>query len=138
MDLVDRIQAAYPQIWHSAHRHAGRASTLSERDQRLLAHLGRQPSATRELAEHLAIAPSTLSEHLGQLEERGLVRRTRPDADRRLVEVELTDAGRAARSQEGPLDPVVLHAALATLHPVEAEAAVAGLECLARAIGSLR
>lgn len=138
MDLVDRIQAAFPRIWHAAHRHAGRSSTLSERDQRLLSHLGGASTSTRDLATHLAIAPSTLSEHLGQLEERGLVERSRPDADRRLVDVRLTEAGRAARSQDGPLDPILLQQALASLDPAEAECAVAGLELLARALGEQR
>lgn len=50
--------------------------------------------ATSELAEALAVQPSTLSVLVDRLEERGLVRRLRPRADRRFVEIALTAKGR--------------------------------------------
>ncbi|MEZ4321469.1 MAG: MarR family winged helix-turn-helix transcriptional regulator [Myxococcota bacterium] len=131
--LIDRIQTAFPRIWHRAHRqHAGRGTELSERDQRLLAHLSASATDTAGLAAHLGIAPSTLSEHLGALEARGLVERVRSADDGRRVDVALTEAGRAARRDSGPLDPGSLERALGRL--ADPEAVVAALEQLAEAL----
>ncbi len=55
----------------------------------------RGPLATSELAEALAVQPSTLSVLVDRLEKRGLVRRVRPREDRRFVEITLTPKGKA-------------------------------------------
>ncbi len=62
----------------------------------------RGPLATSELAQALAVQPSTLSLLIDRLEDRGLVRRLRPRDDRRFVEVALTAKGTdlAARAPE--------------------------------------
>jgi len=51
------------------------------------------PSRMGALAEHLAIAQSTLTPIVDRLEDHGLARRRRSEADRRVWLVELTDAG---------------------------------------------
>jgi DNA-binding MarR family transcriptional regulator len=48
-----------------------------------------------DLAGHLGLERSTLSGLVDRAEQRGLLRRTRDDADRRATEVELTADGRA-------------------------------------------
>jgi len=49
--------------------------------------------ATSDLAEALAVQPSTLSVLVDRLERRGFVKRLRPREDRRFVEIALTPAG---------------------------------------------
>jgi DNA-binding MarR family transcriptional regulator len=70
----------------------------------------RGPLATTELAEALAVQPSTLSVLVDRLERRGLVRRLRPRADRRFVEIGLTSKGAqlASRAPE-PAQGRLLH-----------------------------
>src|SRR5215213_4552948 len=48
-----------------------------------------------EMAEAMGITGATLTHHLNALERRGLVRRWREDANRRVQRVELTDEGSA-------------------------------------------
>lgn len=84
----------------------------------------------RDLARAIGITDATLSHHLGNLEERGLVRRERGARDRRSQRIAFTDEGRAAfeemkrtaigfdqrlRATLGPERTAELQAALATL-----------------------
>lgn len=55
-----------------------------------------RPRKTKELAEYLGLAVNTVTDVVDGLERRGLAQRRRDDADRRIVRVELTEAGRAA------------------------------------------
>jgi MarR family transcriptional regulator for hemolysin len=52
------------------------------------------PASQLQLARTVGIEGPTLTRHLDQLEDAGLVRRTADRADRRAVRVEPTDAGR--------------------------------------------
>lgn len=65
----------------------------------------RGPEAVRstELAELIGWEQSRLSHHLGRMERRGLIRRTRHSTDSRGADVQLTDGGRATflRAAEG-------------------------------------
>ncbi|SEG62026.1 DNA-binding transcriptional regulator, MarR family [Actinacidiphila yanglinensis] len=53
-------------------------------------------AAPSELAADLKMAPASITGRLDGLEQRGYVRRSHSAEDRRRVDVELTDAGRAA------------------------------------------
>jgi len=55
-----------------------------------------RPSTQLELARSLDIEGPTLTRHLDNLEEAGLVERRRSDEDRRAVRVALTPSGEAA------------------------------------------
>ncbi|MFP5021721.1 MarR family winged helix-turn-helix transcriptional regulator [Pseudonocardia phyllosphaerae] len=55
--------------------------------------------AQRELGERMFLDSGTLSPLLHRLEERGLLTRARRPDDERTVQVEITEAGRALRSQ---------------------------------------
>jgi DNA-binding MarR family transcriptional regulator len=55
-----------------------------------------EPRKTKELAEHLGLAVNSVTDVVDSLEAKGLARRQRDDADRRVVRVELTNAGRDA------------------------------------------
>ncbi|MGE5690684.1 MAG: MarR family winged helix-turn-helix transcriptional regulator [Pseudomonadota bacterium] len=51
----------------------------------------RQTAGT--LAQHLSITPGAMTSRLDKLERRGLVRRVPDEADRRVLQIELTDEG---------------------------------------------
>lgn len=55
-----------------------------------------EPRKTKELAAYLGLAVNSVTDVVDALEQRGLARRRRDDTDRRVVRVELTEAGRAA------------------------------------------
>jgi len=61
--------------------------------------MGESWPAQHQLARALRIEGPTLTRHLDGLEEAGLVVRTREANDRRAVQVELTDAGRAKHAE---------------------------------------
>ena len=77
-------------------------------DRELAAHGGNRPTwfvflnidrgehtTQRDLARAIGITDATLSHHLGNLEERGLIRRDRGSRDRRSQRITFTDEGRA-------------------------------------------
>lgn len=66
------------------------------------------PSAHRDLAVALGVAPATVTAVVDGLERRGLVARTRDERDRRVVRVSLTDTGRArlAAADSAPAHPL--------------------------------
>src|SRR5438874_13283486 len=71
-ELVFEVQRLYPQIYLACHvDHVRARSTqwrLSSRDSSILSHLDRDRGMSpRELAAHLAVAPSTLSATLPPL-----------------------------------------------------------------------
>ncbi len=137
MDLVRRIQRAYPQIYlacHMRHTTSAREHGMSERDARLLAHLDElAPVTVSELARHLGVGLSTVSEAAQRLAALGLVTRGRSSADRRAVALRLTRAGLAHMRASSVLDPDRVAAVLERLGARERAAAVRGLEILARA-----
>ncbi len=57
------------------------------------------PRQVGEIAERLRLASHAVSPLIDRLEQADLVRRTRPDADGRVVLVELTDKGRQLETQ---------------------------------------
>ena len=56
-----------------------------------------------ELVEHVVLSPSGLTRLVDRIEKAGLVERRLCPNDRRAFEVELTQAGRAAREQSWPI-----------------------------------
>lgn len=65
----------------------------------MLALWEQAPRSLRELADELALEPATLSPLVKRLQAQGLVAKTRRASDQRVLEIELTDAGRALRSR---------------------------------------
>ena len=88
---------------------------------------------TKDLAARLDIRTASLNELLVKLEAKGLVERRRSAADGRVVEVYLTDSGRAVR-QAPFLDK--LTASYAALSTQEKEDLAALLERLTQAIAN--
>ena len=77
---TERIQFCYPQVYYACHtRHARARSTaahLSMRDSEILVHLDRStPLTLTELASHMDLARSTLSEAVSKLRRSAISRR---------------------------------------------------------------
>lgn len=65
----------------------------------MLALWEKAPRSLGELAEELAMEPATLSPLVKRLEAQGRVTRSRRTDDERVLDIGLTDAGRALREQ---------------------------------------
>lgn len=115
-------------------------SILQEADRRLLAHdlthaqwlplfklLGGAPGSVTvaTLARDLQVDPAAVTRMLDRLEAKQLVRRERSSADRRVVQLALTDAGRAVAEQVPPVLVAVLNAHLAGFSADEFEVLMA-------------
>lgn len=134
---IERIQFCYPQIYYACHtRHERRrsdAARLSQRDIEILVHLDRRvPMSLTELARHMDLAASTLSEAISALERHGYVVKAR-QSDRRLIGLVLTDQGIRAVRSESVLESSRLKTVLARLSGREQAKVVSGLATLARA-----
>lgn len=138
---VQIIQVAYPQVYLACHtRHQRKRTTvhrLSSRDSSILAHLdpvvAMKPA---QLAAHLSIARSTLSEALKSLTALGYTRqtaRTPSMGQRGGVGVLLTPKGLAAIRETSVLEAPRLRALLDTLSAVELRAVARGMSVLANA-----
>ena len=138
-DHVRRIQRAYPQLFHACHvEHTTRRREhgLSDRDSSLLAHLDALSGITvGDLARHLGVGPSTITEAIDRLERMQLVERTRVG---RKVELRITQRGIDGMQDSNVLDTERVEAMVAGVPARDREAAVHGLELLAEAARELR
>ena len=141
MDIEEslvRVQAAYPRIYLACHsRHQSARTTpqkLSQRDATLLAHLTETEAVSHsDLAHHMGIAKSTLSEALSGLEELGFVVRRSDDNDARGTLILRTSAGTRAMSDGSVLESGRLRELLGKLTEEDRRRAIEGLELMARA-----
>src|SRR3954463_875532 len=74
----------------------------------MLALWERSPRSLGELAEELAMEPATLSPLVKRLEAQGRVARGRRPTDERVLDITLTDAGRALRMQALEVPPQIM------------------------------
>lgn len=137
-EALIRVQTAYPRIYlacHSRHQNARTtAHKLSPRDSSLLAHLSeREAVAQADLARHMGVAKSTLSEALSGLEEHGFVVREPRTEDGRGALILRTPAGSEAMSSGSVLETERLLQVLEAMTGEERIRAVEGLELIARA-----
>ena len=87
-------------------RRLGRAEGLSPTQVQVLCFLAQAHPDYRgvnAIAKRFSVAPATASRVIDNLEEKGLVRRTRGAEDRRRVQVELTPSGRKTAQRIGAL-----------------------------------
>ena len=127
------VQVTYPQVYLACHtRHQRKRSTehrLSARDSSILAHLDDvTPTAPAQLAKHLGIARSTMSEALKRLVALGFVGR----ADRSAAVV-LREKGQRAISDTSVLETARLHAVLAAVPARDRAVICRGMQLLADA-----
>lgn len=86
--IVKQFQAANAAACSGPH------ASLNHQEMRLIAFLGeRGAQMMRVVAEHLALAVNSVTTVADGLEAKDLVRRQRSAADRRIVNVELTERG---------------------------------------------
>ena len=141
-DDVFEVQRLYPQIYIACHTdHVRAASTtwrISSQDASILVHLDRESGLSpRALADHLGVAPSTLSAAIARLSELGYLTSEPNDTDRRKRELRLTARGAEAIASTSVLNAERVQALLDKLKPDERKAAVRGLALLARAARKL-
>jgi DNA-binding MarR family transcriptional regulator len=141
-DDVFEVQRLYPQIFVACHTdHVRAASTtwrISSQDASILVHLDRDSGLSpRALADHLGVAPSTLSAAIARLSKLGYLT-SKPDGeDRRKRELRLTARGAEAIASTSVLNAERVQAMLNKLKPDERKAAIHGLALLARAARKL-
>ena len=138
---IERIQFCYPQVYYACHtRHDRARSTsvhLSARDSEILVHLNTtQPMTLSQLAAHMDLSRSTLSEALTKLQALGYVDKAPHAAlDRRHIGLMLTKKGISAVRAGSVLEARRLRAVLSTLSKADLTKVIGGLETLARACG---
>jgi DNA-binding MarR family transcriptional regulator len=137
-DFVTKIQMFYPRIYMACHvdhvKTKTSDSSVSVRDSTILAHLSSEEYRyPKELALHLRITPSTLSEALHNLVSQGYVRFISDEDDGRRTLFSLTDKGSATLKESSVLDSKRVEAVLSVLSDEEKNQAVKGLEILANA-----
>ena len=137
-DDVFEVQRLYPQIYIACHAdHVRAVSTkwcISSQDASILVHLDRETGLSpRALADHLGVAPSTLSAALARLAELGYLTNEPNGTDRRRRELRLTARGAEAIASTSVLNEERVRALLKELKPAERKAALHGLALLARA-----
>lgn len=136
---VERLQFCYPQVYYACHtrheRQRSDASHLSARDSAILVHLDRAtPLTLSELAAHMDLSRSTLSEAITRLAAFGYIaRKAHATRDRRHVGLVLTQKGVDAVRSASVLEARRLRTVLSTLSRSDLEHVVNGLEMLARA-----
>lgn len=98
---------------------------------RLIAMIGSGTASTaRDIARKTFIDPGMISRTSRALEDAGLITTTRPSADRRIVEMRLTDKGHAIFARTLPYMQARQQALLDSLEPEEQDAVFGILEKL--------
>lgn len=119
-------------------RDARQPGALSFAQLRVLAALeeaGGSPAG--RLAEHAGVSPATVTGMLDGLEQAGIVTRVRSEADRRVVLIRLTDAGRRLRDDRRAGVRAAFAEAFSVLDPQELAAAPRVLRLLASAMEAM-
>jgi MarR family transcriptional regulator, organic hydroperoxide resistance regulator len=134
---VRRIMDAYPTIYLACHRRHVRGDSegnpLSEHQASILNHLhASRPQTLSKLAEHMGVGRSTMSIHVGRLIDKGYVASRPDEGDGRRIGLTLTRAGMAVKEQNTVLDPDLVTAMLRSIPAVDLEAALQGMECVAK------
>ena len=101
----------------------------------LLSMLSERPRMLTELASLQGVSLPTMSNSISTMVERGWVRRTAPEADRRVVVIEVKAAGRAALDRVARSAETHLADVLAPLDPGARRGLQRGLGVLHRVFG---
>lgn len=126
VDELSALTVEMRRLWHRVARDESQPHT----DRQLYWVLSALECGSRrmsDLAEHAQTSQASLTGIVDRLEERGLLRRTRSEADRRVVEVSLTEDGRAELHRSRTAFVGRLEAVLS---PLDAEERVAFLALL--------
>jgi DNA-binding MarR family transcriptional regulator len=105
---------------------------LSPSDVLALMHVGANPgSIQHELAEALAISPTTASSIVDRLVKKGLVLRTRTESNRRIVELNLTTKGAALHAHATDEQMRHCQLMLKALSPIQREQFISLMQTIA-------
>src|SRR3569833_433370 len=140
MDLRPDVAAVfrdYPRIDFACHRRHVRdpqsGALVSSLQVSILDHLDADaPTMLTDLAAHMGGTPATMSIAIGRLIEQGYVTRVLDPVDRRKVQLRLTDAGVRICAANSVLEPALVEEMLDALSTTDREAALHGLQLLAR------
>lgn len=137
-NITLQIQMLYPRIYIACHvEHIKRRSSdeqVSARDAAILAHLTEGYfQSPKNLAAHMNIAASTMSEALHHLVSLGFVNFATDENDARQTIFSITQTGRDAIAQSSVLDGKKLEILLATMSKPDQQKVVEGLKLLADA-----
>jgi DNA-binding MarR family transcriptional regulator len=136
---VDVVLTASRALVAVATRSLGAAAedTTIAQYRALVVVASRGPQRMVDLAGLLDVTPSTAGRMCNRLVRKGLVRRHRAHADRRVVQVSITPAGRQVVDQATARRRVLLAAILAKLPPDQQLAVAAALESFAAVAGEI-
>lgn len=140
---VERLLRDYPRIFFACHRRHVRdeatSRVLSAHQASILDHLD-DVAATdlTRLAAHMGVTLSTMSLAIDRLAKGGYVTRTRDAADARRVQLRLTSDGVRIKRAQSVLEPELVAKLLDQLDASDRDAALYGLELLARAADTMR
>jgi len=94
------------------------------------------PSIMREIAAHLGMAVSTMTGLVDRMVQKGLVQRERPEEDRRIVKVQLTELGEVAERWHFDEHMRISRAILANLSEPDQDALVSLLQKVSEGVES--
>jgi DNA-binding MarR family transcriptional regulator len=142
MSDVQTLLSAYPRIHFACHARHQRdqqdEKVLSAHQMSILNPLdSRDPTMVGELANHLGVTASTMSLNLTRLEKAGYISRERDPADRRVMNVLLTESGERIRAAQTVLDPERVDRMLLEMAPGTRHEALRGLVLLSEAADSV-
>jgi DNA-binding MarR family transcriptional regulator len=135
---VRRVLEAYPRIYFACHtrhvRDPQSGEDVSAHQASILDHLDEVDAISMsDLAGHMGVTVATMSLTIDRVERKGYVRRDRDPHDGRRVLLRATAAGIRLREAKSVLDPVRVEQVLSHLSPPDRQAALHGLQMLARA-----
>jgi DNA-binding MarR family transcriptional regulator len=135
---VRRVLEAYPRIYFACHtrhvRDPQSGEDVSAHQASILDHLDEVDAISMsDLAGHMGVTVATMSLTIDRLERKGYVRRDRDPHDGRRVLLRATAAGIRLREAKSVLDPVRVEQVLSQLSHADRQAALHGLQMLARA-----
>lgn len=139
---IRRLQDAYPAIYLACHRQHfredERGKSISEHQASVLDHLHANRATTlSKLAEHMGVGRSTMSITVARLVRGGYVARRRDKNDARCVGLTLTRTGERVKQHNALLQPESVREMFRLMPAKELDAALEGLECLAKYAGIL-
>lgn len=143
-DTTERLQTAISAIMRAlkvaepALQKSYGQLRLAPSDVQALQVIAAQPGAmSGALAQQLGIVPTTATSIVDRLVRRGLVRRERPETNRRVVALWLTPAGEAAVARIAQEERAASRAMLDALDPGEHETIVNAMERVAAHLNRL-
>jgi DNA-binding MarR family transcriptional regulator len=142
MSDIETVLSAYQRIQYACRptrvRDPEGDGVLSTHQAGILSLLNAtDPTMVGELADYLGVTASTMSLNLKRLEAGGFITRSRDPADRRVMNVRLTEKGVRMSEARTVLDPECVDRMLQAVHPERRRKAVRGIALLAEAADAL-